>query len=76
VTLYNSIYNKGKNDGILWGWKRTFPSQSGLARKNNLTLLREIYFDKTNEVIFPKKLYIPLSSEAAWQAGIYINEKD
>lgn len=73
IFIYKKL--KNKNNGVLWGWKRSVSVQETNAAISNMFLLEKIYFDNNNNVINPKTLFgVPFNS-AVWQLGIYKNVK-
>lgn len=75
--IYSHIYHNGKQNGILWGWKRSLPAQTKLASKYGFYLDKSFYLTSTNECLEnPRIIFgVPLGENLIWQTGVYKCQK-
>jgi hypothetical protein len=69
--LKNKLRGK-KQEGVLWGWKRSKGSLISRALKNNFSYQENYYFDKNNKIIKPSTFFgLPINVDAAWQMMVF-----
>jgi SAM-dependent methyltransferase len=69
--LKNKLRGK-KQEGVLWGWKRSKGSLISRALKNNFSYQENYCFDKNNKIIKPSTFFgLPINVDAAWQMMVF-----
>lgn len=70
-SLKNKLRGR-KQEGILWGWKRSKKNLVSKALKHNFVHQESYYFDRNNKIINPRTILgFPQGLDTAWQMMVF-----